>query len=92
MQCQQIVNSWHDIWWWFANPTIGDNIIQFIAIASTGNAQTFGDIGSDNKAFGGNGVCCNATRALFGGGGPLVTKLPYPSSDGNNRKFMILVI
>ena len=54
----------------FTNPTIGDNIIQFITIASTGNAQTFGDIGSDNKAFGGNGVCCNATRALFGGGGP----------------------
>ena len=54
----------------FTNPTIGDNIIQFITIASTGNAQTFGDIGSDNKGFGGNGACSNATRALFGGGGP----------------------
>ena len=54
----------------FTNPTVGDNIIQFITIASTGNAQTFGDIGSDNKGFGGNGACSNATRALFGGGGP----------------------
>ena len=54
----------------FTNPTIGDNIIQFITIASTGNAETFGDIGSDNKGFGGNGACSNATRALFGGGGP----------------------
>ena len=54
----------------FTNPTIGDNIIQFITIASTGNAQTFGDMSSTNKAFGGNGACSNATRALFGGGGP----------------------
>ena len=54
----------------FTNPTIGDNIIQYITIATTGNAETFGDMSSDNKAFGGNGACCNATRALFGGGGP----------------------
>ena len=54
----------------FTNPTIGDNIIQFITIASTGNAQTFGDMSSDNKFAGGNGACSNATRALFGGGGP----------------------
>ena len=57
----------------FTNPTIGDNIIQFITIATTGNAQTFGDIGTDNKAAGGNGACSNATRALFGGGGPNLT-------------------
>ena len=54
----------------FTNPTVGDNIIQFITIASTGNAQTFGDISADNTHSGGNGACSNSTRALFGGGGP----------------------
>ena len=54
----------------FTNPTIGDNIIQFITIATTGNAETFGDIGADNTHSGGNGACSNATRAIFGGGGP----------------------
>ena len=54
----------------FTNPTIGENIIQFITNATTGNAQTFGDIGTDNVFSGGNGACSNATRALFCGGGP----------------------
>ena len=54
----------------FTNPTIGDNIIQFITIATTGNAQTFGDIGVDRTHSGGNGACSNATRGLFGSGGP----------------------
>jgi len=54
----------------FSNPTIGENIIQFVTISTLGDAQTFGDMSIDNKQAGGNGVCSNATRALFGGGGP----------------------
>ena len=74
----------------FTNPTIGDNIIQFITIASTGNAQTFGDMSASNKFSGGNGVCSNATRALFGGGGPssqTTVSTIQMASFGNSYEF-----
>jgi len=45
-------------------------IIQFVTISTTGNAQTFGDVGTNNINSGGNGACSNTTRGLFGGGNP----------------------
>ena len=45
--------------------------IQFVTIATLGNAQTFGDVGQGLPLNdGGNGACSNATRGLFGGGSP----------------------
>ena len=41
------------------------NIIDFVTIASTGNAQDFGDL---NAAKGGCFSMASSTRALFGGG------------------------
>ena len=46
------------------------DIIQFVTMSTTGNAQTFGDVGTNNIHSGGNGACSNTTRGLFGGGNP----------------------
>ena len=37
-------------------------------MATTGNAEKFGDLTSASKGFGGNGACSNATRGIFFGG------------------------
>ena len=50
----------------FQSPTTFDvNVIQYITIATTGNAQDFGDL---NKNVMQQGGCSNSTRGLFGGG------------------------
>ena len=41
------------------------NTIQFITIASTGNATDFGDHTDSRRSF---GACNNSTRAVYGGG------------------------
>ena len=46
------------------------NIIQFVTIASTGNATDFGDLTDNKTRF---GVCSSGTRGLYGGGGPAET-------------------
>ena len=43
------------------------NIIQYVTIASTGDAVDFGDLTDNKTRF---GVCSSATRGLYGGGGP----------------------
>ena len=46
------------------------NIIQYVTIASTGNAVDFGDLTDNKTRF---GVCSSETRGLYGGGGPAET-------------------
>ena len=46
------------------------NIIQYVTIASTGDAVDFGDLTDNKTRF---GVCSSATRGLYGGGGPAET-------------------
>ena len=46
------------------------NIIQFVTIASTGNATDFGDLTDNKTRF---GTCSSGTRGLYGGGGPAET-------------------
>jgi len=41
------------------------NVIQYVTIASTGNAVDFGDLVADIYSF---GACSSSTRAVFGGG------------------------
>ena len=53
----------------FTNPSLGDAINQFITIATTGNAHTFGDLSSIVQYGGGNGACSNSVKGMFGGGG-----------------------
>ena len=43
------------------------NIIQFVTIASTGNATDFGDLTDNKTRF---GTCSSGIRGLYGGGGP----------------------
>jgi len=43
------------------------NVIQYVTIASTGNASDFGDLTVARQYF---GATSNATRAVFGGGNP----------------------
>ena len=53
-----------------SNGNNGVELSQFITMSTTGNAQKFGDLSTDQKGFGGNGACSNATRAIiFGGSG-----------------------
>ena len=44
------------------------NVMEYVTIASTGNATNFGDLLGDNKTF--PASCSNQTRGLWGGGGP----------------------
>jgi len=46
------------------------NIIQYVTIASTGDAVDFGDLTDNKTRF---GVCSSETRGLYGGGGPAET-------------------
>ena len=41
------------------------NVVDYVTIASTGNATDFGNL-SVSTSY--NGACSNATRALFAGG------------------------
>ena len=47
--------------------TTSGNTIEYITIATAGNAKDFGDI-SNTGEIGSGGACSNATRALYGGG------------------------
>ena len=47
--------------------TTSSNTIEYVTIATTGNAADFGDI-TDTGTRSSGGACSNATRALYGGG------------------------
>ena len=55
-------------------PAVGTNIMEFVTIASLGNAQDFGDLSRLDSRDG--GAACSATRGVFGGGDP--NAAPYP--------------
>jgi len=58
----------------FCGGTITDNepinVIEYITIASTGNATDFGDVITGR---GGGGACSNGSRLVYGGGGTKYT-------------------
>ena len=64
------------------------NTIDYITIASTGNAQDFGDLTSTRNVF---GSCSNSTRGVFGGGGnpTMINTMEFVSitSTGNVQDF-----
>ena len=47
-------------------PATVQNVIQYVTIASTGDATDFGDLTDNKVRF---GVCSSSTRALYGGAG-----------------------
>jgi hypothetical protein len=53
--------------------TTTTNIIDYITIATTGNAQNFGGILTQSRNY--PGACSNTTRGVFGGGGAPVTNI-----------------
>jgi hypothetical protein len=53
------------------------NITEFITIASTGNAQDFGDLSRTNTRHAAS--ACSSTRGVFAGGDPHAS--PYPKSN-----------
>ena len=65
------------------------NVIQFITIATLGNAQDFGDLNDATRDT--TGTCSNPTRALvFGGSNPSkITTIDYVTiaTKGNSTKF-----
>ena len=72
-----------------SNGNTGVELSQFITMSTQGNAQKFGDLHTDQKGFGGNGACSNATRAVvFGGSGytDTIGKLQI-STEGNTTDF-----
>jgi hypothetical protein len=46
------------------------NVIEYITIASTGNAQDFGDLSAGKSSL---SACSSSTRGVFGGGAPTPT-------------------
>ena len=64
------------------------NTIDYITIASTGNAQDFGDLTSTRNVI---GSCSNSTRGVFGGGGnpTMINTMEFVSitSTGNVQDF-----
>ena len=60
-----------------AAPTTPVNTIDFITIASTGNAQDFGDMSRTNTRHAAS--ACSSTRGVFAGGDPHAS--PYPKSN-----------
>lgn len=58
-------------------PAVGTNIMEFVTIASLGNAQDFGDLSRLDSRDG--GAACSATRGVFGGGDP--NAAPYPKTN-----------
>tara|TARA_Y100001972_G_scaffold97881_1_gene121044 strand:- start:36 stop:632 length:597 start_codon:yes stop_codon:yes gene_type:complete len=72
-----------------SNGNNGVELSQFITMSTTGNAQKFGDLSTDQKGFGGNGACSNATRAIIFGGSSYtdtIGKLEM-TSTGNTTEF-----
>ena len=63
------------------------DIIDYITIASTGNAQDFGDT-NDTYANGGHGTSSN-TRGIFAGLGPNLRRIDYVTiaSTGDAKDF-----
>ena len=75
-----------------ATPTI--NVIQYINIASTGNAQDFGDLTQQRNT---PGSCSSSTRGVFSGGsapGEFVNTIDFItiSSTGNAQDFGDLLV
>ena len=58
-------------------PTTPINTTEFITIASTGNAQDFGDLSRTNNRHAAS--ACSSTRGVFAGGDPHAA--PYPKSN-----------
>jgi hypothetical protein len=58
-------------------PAVGTNVMEFVTIASLGNAQDFGDLSRLDSRDG--GAACSSTRGVFGGGDPNAT--PYPKTN-----------
>ncbi len=65
---------------------IWKNVIDYITIASAGNATDFGDLTTER---GRSGACASSTRALVAGGEPLTVSIFYVtiSSTGNASSF-----
>ena len=61
------------------------NAIEFITIASTGDATDFGDLTRTNSAYGGS--CCSSTRGLFAGG---YNNTPAPVTEVNNIDYITI--
>ena len=61
------------------------NAIEFITIASTGDATDFGDLTRTNSAYGGS--CCSSTRGLFAGG---YNNTPAPATEVNNIDYITI--
>ena len=61
------------------------NTIEFITIASTGDATDFGDLTRTNSAYGGS--CCSSTRGLFAGG---YNNTPAPVTEVNNIDYITI--
>ena len=55
-------------------PAVGTNIMEFVTIASLGNAQDFGDLSRLDSRDG--GAACSSTRGVFGGGDPNAPSYP----------------
>jgi len=60
-----------------AAPAVGTNVMEFVTIASLGNAQDFGDLSRLDSRDG--GAACSETRGVFGGGDP--NAAPYPKTN-----------
>ena len=58
-------------------PTTPINTTEFITIASTGNAQDFGDLSRTNNRHAAS--ACSSTRGVFAGGDPHAS--PYPKTN-----------
>ena len=58
-------------------PTTPINTTEFITIASTGNAQDFGDLSRTNNRHAAS--ACSSTRGVFAGGDPHAS--PFPKSN-----------
>ena len=65
---------------WSGGLNPGTNVIEFVTIATTGNAQDFGDLLASR--FGANGAAASPTRGVFGGG--------YVPSHTNTCEFITI--
>ena len=86
-------SSTRGIWAGGYSPAGGDrNIIDYVTIASTGNAQDFGDLSQEKRSFGGTS---SSVRGVFSGGlGPaLVNTVEYIiiSTTSNTNDFGDLI-
>ena len=64
-------------------PLAPDNVIQFVTIATTGNASDFGDV-SISESIRGHAAGSNAIRGVYGGG------IRYPSGVQTGLEFITL--